>query len=68
MHTYTTRSSTKSGQQTLEPMVDIKTGRVPKTTSFEFGGPIGMIIYSIVSFFIEVLPFGWPLSPICIKC
>ncbi|XP_022081508.1 delta(14)-sterol reductase-like [Acanthaster planci] len=43
VHTYTTRSSTKSGQQTLEPLVEFKTGRVPKTTSYEFGGPIGTL-------------------------
>nr|AIJ01350.1 lamin 2b receptor [Patiria miniata]AIK20547.1 lamin B receptor 2 [Patiria miniata] len=41
VHSYTTRSSTKSGQQILEPMVEVKTGRVPKTNSYEFGGPIG---------------------------
>ncbi|XP_071784735.1 delta(14)-sterol reductase TM7SF2-like [Asterias amurensis] len=41
VHTYTTRSSTKLGHQILEPVVDIKTGKVPKTVHYEFGGPFG---------------------------
>nr|XP_054759116.1 delta(14)-sterol reductase TM7SF2-like isoform X1 [Lytechinus pictus] len=40
-HTYTTRAQTRSGKQQLEIPAEMKSGRVPKTTHYEFGGPIG---------------------------
>ncbi|XP_071485051.1 delta(14)-sterol reductase TM7SF2-like [Diadema antillarum] len=43
-HTYTTRAQTRSGKQILEPLVEMKSGRVPKTTHYEFGGPIGTFL------------------------
>lgn len=44
-HTYTTRSTTRSGQQTLEPPTDIsQRSSVPKTKHREFGGPIGVVV------------------------
>ncbi|PIK61428.1 putative delta(14)-sterol reductase isoform X2 [Apostichopus japonicus] len=43
--TYTTRSATRSGQQTLEPPTDIhQRSTVPKTKYYEFGGPIGVVL------------------------
>ena len=40
---YSTRSATRSGVQALESPVEVKRGKVPKTTQYEFGGPIGKL-------------------------
>lgn len=40
---YSTRSATRSGIQTLLPASDVKFGKVPKTTQYVLGGPIGKL-------------------------
>ncbi|XP_072031774.1 delta(14)-sterol reductase TM7SF2-like isoform X3 [Amphiura filiformis] len=53
---YSTRSAVQLGAQTLESPVNLKSGRVPKTRQYEFGGPVGaflmMIGFPIFSFYL----------------
>ncbi|XP_078001247.1 delta(14)-sterol reductase TM7SF2-like [Glandiceps talaboti] len=52
--TYATRSATKRGEKLLELPVEVKSGRVPKTTELEYGGNLGCLITML---FYIVLPY-----------